>query len=963
MNNYKLIDKKFIKEVNGDCLLLEHNKTKAKVFVVNNDDTNRAFSVSFRTPPKDDTGVAHILEHSVLCGSRKYPLKDPFVELAKGSFKTFLNAMTFPDKTMYPVASTNATELKNLMDVYLDAVFFPNIYQEKRIFEQEGWHYFLDDNGDINYNGVVYNEMKGACSDPEQILYQKIGNSLYKEHTYGFESGGEPEAIPSLSYEDFLGFHKKYYHPSNSYIFLYGENDYEAILEYIDEEYLSKFDYAKVDSNIKAVDVESSFTEKECAYNISSGENAEHKSYISYNYLLEKPTGIKALAFNILDYILLSSNGSILKEALVKTAMFEEVYSFYDNAYKQPFYSIVGKHTKAENKDKMLAVINKTLEGLVEHKIPVKKLESAINYFEFKYKEADFGIYPKGVIYSLNIMENWLYELDPFERLQFNEYFSELRKLAGNGYFEKLIKDYILDAKVKSVVILKGDKNYQKNLDVAMKKQLKDYKDSLSKEEIQEIVANNERLKEFGSRPDKKEDYEKIPLLELSDIDKKPRKIEYTVENIQDIEFVIRKGFTNNIVYAQMLFDLASFKFEDYKKISFLLSLLKKVDTEDHSYSDLIDEINLSTGGISFSISTIDEINEGRATKVSIQVEFKAFSNNVDKALELIKEIMFKSTFDDKERIKEVLLEQKARLTNGLVSSGHSTAIVRSLSYHTLSGKIGDLTYGVEYFKYIKSLCDDKVLEEEISKLKDLYKEIFTRDNLIALVNTDEKNVEMVVEKLVSLSDDFQLTGDYNVEEELIFSNLKEKIETFSKVNYNALSSNINDLGYAYDGAFRVAQTIINLDFLWKRIRVQGGAYGVFCDFKPNGNFYVATYRDPSVDKSYKVFEEISQYMREMNTDERELRKYIIGSLSKLDIPLSENAKGEKALFMYLSRISYEDLAKERHQILTVTNEKLQGFAKMIDELVKNGNICTVGSEEDLEKSKLLTTRLELLSS
>ncbi len=962
MEAYKLISEKEIKEVNGKGLIFEHKKTKARFLVIKNDDKNKTFSIGFRTPPKDDTGVAHILEHSVLCGSRKYPVKDPFVELVKGSLNTFLNAMTFPDKTMYPIASTNDVEFKNLMDVYLDAVFYPNIYKEDRIFKQEGWHIAVDEDDNLSYNGVVYNEMKGASSSPEQVLYQKIGHSLYGEHTYGCESGGEPLAIPNLTYEQFIDFHSTYYHPSNSYIFIYGDVDYEDLLNYIDEEYISLYEYKEIDSAIKDLGLVEKETTEKYFYPVSSTEEVKGKSYLAYNFLINKGDIVKGLAFNILDYVLLSAQGAPLREALIKTGKFEDVYGQYDNGYKQPFFSVVGKHTDEENKDLFKRIIEDTLRDIIKNKLPKNKLVSALNLFEFRYRESDFGTFPKGVIYSIGVMENWLYDLDPISILQYDAAFAELRLKVDEGYFETLIEEEILGSSRKSLVILSADRELQAKNDGKVKEKLAKYKASLSEEEFKKLKEDYSKLDEFRTVPDLKEDYEKIPLLKISDIDEKPELVEYSKEEISGFDVVKHECFTNNIVYSKLIFDMSGFTYDEIKRTGLIISLLRKLDTQNYTYSELSDEVNLHSGGIVFNMQTVNKNFVADDETVYLSACFKTFSEELSKNIELLDEIMNRSSFEDFARMKELIVEQKSKLGNSLMNNGHQTAIVRSMSYHTENGRINDLISGIEYYKYINNLAnDDDLLKEELILIKELYGRIFNAKKETVYVNAEKSHLTDAVIKLVDFSKTLFTEDLADTKRSHEEDNKKEGFISSSKVSYNCTSGNFIRGGFNYEGGLKVIKTIITLDYLWKNIRVSGGAYGAFCQFKLDGNSYFATYRDPEVDQSYQVFSKVGEFVANLELDEREIRKFIIGTIASLDTPLSPRIKGEKALSMYLTDTKYEDLVKEREEVLSVDIEKLRSFSELVNATFKDNFICTVGSEAGVKGSKKIENKLNLI--
>ena len=492
LKNYELVQQKTLNDLQSEGYLLRHIKSGARVLLMENSDENKVFSIGFRTPPEDSTGVPHILEHSVLCGSKNFPVKDPFVELVKGSLNTFLNAMTYPDKTVYPVASCNDKDFQNLMHVYMDAVFYPNIYQHDEIFRQEGWSYNLESEEDaLTYNGVVYNEMKGAFSSPEGVLDRVILNTLFPDNTYANESGGDPDVIPELTYEQFLDFHRKYYHPSNSYIYLYGDMDMEEKLNWLDEMYLSKFDTLEIHSEICMQKSFDAVKEVEMNYSISSNESEEDNTYLSYNKVIGTSLDRELYqAFQILDYALLSAPGAPLKKALVDAGIGKDIMGSYDNGIYQPIFSIVAKNANPEQKGAFVSLIEDTLSDIVKNGMDTKALEAGINYHEFRYREADFGNYPKGLMYGLQMFDSWLYDDEkPFLHVEAIETFDFLKEQVGNGYFEQLIQKYLLDNTHGAIVVVKPEKGRTARLDKELEEKLQNYKNSLSKEEVQELVA------------------------------------------------------------------------------------------------------------------------------------------------------------------------------------------------------------------------------------------------------------------------------------------------------------------------------------------------------------------------------------------------------------------------------------------------------------------------------------------
>ena len=499
LNAYEILMQKELTDIKSEGMLLKHKKSGARILLVSNEDDNKVFSVAFRTPTQNSTGVPHIIEHSVLCGSEKFPAKDPFVELVKGSLNTFLNAMTYPDKTVYPVASCNEKDFQNLMDVYMDAVLHPNIYKHEEIFRQEGWHYHLENKEDeLEYNGVVYNEMKGAFSSPDGVLDRMILNSLFPDTTYANESGGDPDVIPELSYEEFLNFHRTYYHPSNSYIYLYGDMNMEEKLEWLDREYLSKYDRKVVDSRIGHQEAFEKVREITAEYSISSSESEEDNTYLAYNKVVGTSLDKElCLAFDVLDYALLSAPGAPLKKVLLDAGIGKDITGSYDSSTYQPIFSVIAKNANASQKEAFVHVIEETLRKLAENGIDKKALEAGINYHEFRYREADFGGYPKGLIYGLSMLDSWLYDGDPFMYMEEIETFKFLKEQINNRYFENLIRKYLLDNQHGSVLMVIPEKGRTDRLDAKLKEELQKYKASLSEEALEEMVQRTRRLMEY----------------------------------------------------------------------------------------------------------------------------------------------------------------------------------------------------------------------------------------------------------------------------------------------------------------------------------------------------------------------------------------------------------------------------------------------------------------------------------
>ena len=601
LGSYEILESRQVPDLNSYGFLLRHKKTGARLTLLSNDDNNKVFYIGFRTPPEDSTGVAHIIEHTVLCGSKNFPVKDPFIELAKGSLNTFLNAMTYPDKTVYPVASCNDKDFQNLMHVYLDAVFYPNIYKEKKIFMQEGWHYDLADmEDDLTINGVVYNEMKGAFSSPDDVLDREVLNSLFPDTAYGTESGGDPDVIPDLTYEAFLDFHKKYYHPSNSYIYLYGDMDMAEKLEFIDKEYLSGFDALAVDSAIRVQEGFAAPREMRKEYSIMEDESEKGNTYLAYNAVIGDNLDRKLyIAFQILDYALCSAPGAPLKEALIRQGIGKEIYSTYDNGVMQPYFSIVAKGAEEDQKEEFIRVIEGVLKEQAEQGIDRKALRAGLNYFEFKYRESDFGSYPKGLILGLQTLDSWLYDDEkPFLHVEANETFGTLKKEVESGYFEDLIRTHLLDNGHKSILVLAPSKGMTARKDAALQKKLQEWKESLGREELEEMIRQTKELEQYQEEPNSKEALQKIPLLKREDIKKEAEKYVNEEHDMAGGTLVLEHDiYTNGIAYLRFMFDIGQIPAELFPYIGVLKNVLGMVDTENYAYGYLYHETNIKKIG------------------------------------------------------------------------------------------------------------------------------------------------------------------------------------------------------------------------------------------------------------------------------------------------------------------------------------------------------------------------------
>lgn len=963
---YEILDEHRVEDVQSDGFILRHKKSGARIAILSNNDDNKVFYIGFRTPPEDETGVPHIIEHTTLCGSKKFPVKDPFIELAKGSLNTFLNAMTYPDKTVYPVASCNDQDFKNLMDVYLDAVFNPNITKYEEIFKQEGWHYELTGKDDeLKINGVVYNEMKGAYSSPDEVLSSQIYRSLFPDNTYSKDSGGNPEYIPKLTYEAYLDFYHKYYHPSNSYIYLYGDMDVVERLEWLDKEYLSLYDYKKVNSEINKQPAFDEIKNVEAQYSITMDDSQENKTYLSYNRVVgDTLDEMLYQAFDVLDYALVSSPGAPVKQALIDAGIGDDVYGSYDAGILQPVFSFVAKNANASQADEFESIIENTLKEVVKTGINKEALLAGINSSEFKFREADFGQFPKGLLFGLNCLDSWLFDdMKPFIHLECLGTFAKLRKAVDTDYFEKLIQEYLLDNTHGSSVTVKPKRGLGNEREEALAKELSDYKASLSDEEIKKLIEDTEHLKKYQEEPSSYEDLRKLPMLTRADMKKNAMPFSNIEDELLDVKVVRHDIESNGIDYISFLFDAGDFAQSELGYLGFFTNALGLVSTEKYSYTDLANATNIYTGGISTGTASHPDIKDRNNFVFKFEVKLKVLEKNLDKALELMEQMLLSSDFTDTKRLGELVAQIKARLQANLSSSGHLVAAMRSMSSFSRYALYQDELKGIAFYR---SICH---IEKELSespknvsdKLAAIAKKLFARNRmLISFTGNNEAygNAKPSLEKVIAGFNKMSAIGN---QAEVHFNTAKEAFIDASQIQYVAKTGDFICEGYEYTGALRLLRIILSYDYLWINVRVKGGAYGCMNTFLRSGESYFVSYRDPNLSDTLDVYDRIPEYIKSFSPDERDMTKYIIGTFSALDTPMNPEAKGSRSLSAYLEGITYEQIQKERNEILNAQPEDIRRLADLVEAVLKKDSICVIGNENMIKESAGLFENVEKL--
>ncbi|MFQ6866035.1 insulinase family protein [Blautia sp.] len=954
---YDIIKEENLKDIRSKGWLLRHKKTGARVMLIENDDENKVFNIAFRTPPKNSTGVAHILEHSVLCGSKEFPLKDPFVELVKGSLNTFLNAMTYPDKTCYPVASCNDQDFQNLMHVYLDAVFYPNIYQKEEIFRQEGWSYQLEKpEGPLKYNGVVYNEMKGAFSSPDEVLEREIMNSLFPDTPYGCESGGDPDHIPELSYEEFLEFHKTYYHPSNSYIYLYGNMDMVEKLEFLDEHYLSAFEKLEIDSSIPMQPAFEKRRDLTMEYPISESENSEGNSYLAYSTVVgEAADTLTAVAFEVLDYALLSAPGAPLKQALLDAGIGMDVYGSYDDGIRQPYFDVIAKGTDPDKKDRFLEIIQSTLTNIVKNGVNKKTLQAGINYMEFRYREADFSSWPKGLMYGLDIFGSWLYSDEKaFSHVQILPVFEKLKSLLNQGYFEELIQKYLLDNPHGSVITLVPSKGLAARREQALAEKLQKQLEGMTEEERNGLVEKTKSLVAYQESEEEPGSEKCIPMLKREDIKKEAAGFTNQELDVDGSLFLYHEVPTNGIAYLDLMFDLKKLSPEKVPYVGLLKSVLGYVDTEHYSYGELSDEINAQTGGIASGVEVFDRVDSIDEYKAAFSVTGKAMYSNIDVLFRMIREILNTSKLSDTKRLYEIIARVKSRAQANLVSAGHCTAVLRGASYSSPMAAFQDAMSGVAYYQFIENLEKefDSRKEELVHTLKELMVEILRPEYLCVSYTGERETLDEVMGQVKALKMTLHTEPVKTSSEPMHCVKKNEGFTTSGQVQYVARTGNFRKKGYEYTGALDILKVALSYDYLWMNLRVKGGAYGCMSGFKRSGESYFVSYRDPHLKRTLEIYEGIPEYVRTFQADEREMTKYIIGTISGKDIPRTPKMQGSISKTAYFCGVSEEMVQKERDQILNAQAEDIHALAPIIEAILSDDALCVVGSETAIEKEQ-----------
>ena len=944
-----------IKDAGATLYEAEHIKSGARLLFFDREDENKTFSIAFKTIPEDSTGVFHIIEHSVLCGSKKFRVKEPFVELLKGSLNTFLNAMTFPDKTMYPVASRNDKDFFNLTDVYLDAVFHPAILENKNIFLQEGWHYEFDsESGKLTRSGVVLNEMRGAFSSPDEVAAYHINEMLYPDTCYRFESGGEPSAITELSYEEFCDGHRKYYHPSNSEIFLDGSVNLDEILPLIDS-YLSEYERRDIDFDIPDQPKIAPVT-REIEYEISPGESPVNKTRLELGYLANRFDDQEtAVALSVLLDAVASTNESPLKKEIIDSGLCEEMSFIPLDSIKQNSVTVDFKNVREGKWEELFELFISKTKELCERGIDKPTLSASLNSLEFKMREKDYGTMPIGLVYAMSALETSLYGGDPAQNLSYEKSFKVLREKLDTDYFERLLLSLFVENGHRAILVMHPSATLGEERAKKEAQELSKIKDSLKDSELSELIKTDCELKKWQQQPDTPEGLATIPALKLSDISADVEKTPQTVKT-KDVATVLSHPIhTNGISYVDLCFDVSDLTADEIFDLRILISLIENVKTEKHSAIELQNLMKSELGGFSASVSPLT--NSGK-TKIYAIVSASALESKKDAIADITEEILYTSVYEDKETIHNVIKQLKMASDEAFIGSGHLAAFRRASAYINAESAVQEYYSGYEAHTRIKAL--DSGFDGEFSalckRLRALSKKIFTRERLtLAITGAACESFE---EKLISIVRSGESCSPVSHISPLGIR--REGIVTPSQSAYAALAENVYNLGAEPHGSLNVARSLLSYGYLWGEVRVQGGAYGVGLLVRKGGNLGFYSYRDPSPERTLGCYKKSSAFLREFAKSGEDVTKFIIGAVGDASPLTTPKLKGTLTTMQYLRGESYESRLETKRQMLNTDAIALEKIADIIDRMCDTDAICVVGGKDKLMTCKELETLIEI---
>lgn len=965
MKAYSLLEKRFIKEADAWGYVYIHNKTQAKLIHLECADSNKCFMAAFPTLPENSTGVAHIIEHSVLAGSEKYPLKDPFFELVKGSMNTFLNAFTAPDCTMYPFASTNEKDFMNMLDVYLDAVFHPTLYTKKETFLQEGWHYEINDDGELIINGIVYNEMRGAMSNPDRVLYQQLLSALF-DNCYQYNSGGDPAIIPELTYEDFCAFHQKHYHPSNAVFYLYGDMDAEKVMSYIDENCLSGFDFRELISPIIPTAAFDAPIYADGKYPVNTADEAEHAAMLGKGYVLCSPDNVKdSTALSVLSNALFNTEASPVRRVLMQSGLCRDVDVDCDTSIKQGLLAITVKGADADNLDEINTLIDKTLAEICKEGLDKELLTGCLNIREFYLREEHGGM-PRGLILGMNVISDTVFGSDSFAGISYDSVLTELREKINSDYYEQLIDKYLINNPHSAVVRLLPEIGLAKKRDNALAEHLKKFKSTLSDKAVAEIKNTAEKLKAMQMTPDSPELLELIPLLSIEDVGDAPARCRAEEVMFDDVNGLFCNVRSNGICYLDLIFDADCLDDSDLHYAGLLTDILGKVSTAKYSFSEISKQTMLHTGGISFSCGAGATYGQPDACQKRFTISSKILLSELEPALALLCEIINNSIISDKERLHELLGTISSGNRSMIMAAGHSIALNRLISYFSHAGAVGEQTSGLDHIKWTDAalLRFDEVSDNIIAGLERTARKLFCKANLTVSVGGSPTELENLCNHLPLLLSAIPQGEKIKAESSIVPAVLNEGIAAASDAQYVGIGYSLAKLGYAYNGSLAVTRTLLSTEYLIQRVRIVGGAYGCFCLIRPLGSCVFLSYRDPNLAATYDIFDSVADYLANIDISERDLLKFIIGTLRDFDSPMAPAEAARAAALDYFCGITPEMRLQWRNEAVNTTVDDIRCTAEPIKAMLDQGCRCVFGGSEKLEKEgtmlkSIITTSTE----
>ena len=951
-HGFTLVEKKFVEEVNANCLLFKHDKSGARLLKIAAEDQNKLFNIAFKTTPQNDCGTPHIMEHSVLNGSKNFPVKSPFDVLIKGSLNTFLNAMTGSDFTTYPVASMNDKDYFNLMHVYLDAVFNPNLYTDPKILKQEGWHHELASKDDeVVYKGVVYNEMKGSFSNPSRELGYQINKILFPDNTYGVSSGGYPKAIPQLTQEAFVNFHKKYYHPGNSYILLYGNADLDKELQFINTEYLSNYELSTDKVEIPLQKPFNKMKEAEKTYAVSDGDSTKDKTFLNMSFVAGKGSDVAlGLTFDVLADALLNHESAPLRLALQEAGIGRDMYAYYNGA-KQGVFNITVENANPEDKDRFKDIVFNTMKAVAKNGFDKTMVEGILNRMEFNMKEGNTP--QKGMMYLFQSYQSWMFANDPFQGLEYNKPLEEVKKALTTNILETTTTKYLANNPHALLMVLKPEPGLQTKLAAQTKAELKAFQDGLSDKETEKLIAETKELIAYQKREDTPEAMASIPMLELADISNEIEWFGIDKKNVSDIEVLHHNTFTNNILYSNLYFDIRTLPKDLIPYAELLSSFLGKLNTENYTYGELDNALNIQTGGFNTYTTTFLEEHSDDKIIPKFAVYTKATAEKAEKMFELANEVINHSKLNDKDRLKELLNRHQSRVDYNIKNNGLNYAMTRLRSYYSKYGAYSEATDGLDYYRFVTDLSDnfDTKSDELIAKLEKTASLLFAKENMIGSVTCDKNDFMAYTTGMQNFAGQLK-EGSVSLNNwKFDFKKKNEGLKTASKVQYVVKGYDLKKLGYQYNGKMRVLNQVLSTDWLQKQVRVIGGAYGGFAGISNSGNVYFASYRDPNLSETIKNYDNTPEYLEKFDADAKEMTRYIIGTISRMDGPMTASQKGNRAIKYYFEKTTPEELKAEREAVLSTTPEDIKEMKKMVEDILSQNAICVYGNEEKVSEN------------